>query len=110
MYFYLFDRCDRLGANITSYVAQILYAHNNKYIIKFAKDKEKYQYYKSFFVKILFNYIEKHNEELTKNASNHVDEEYILKRKFDYITIASDVLKNTKTDFITFLKTIFTMM
>ena len=104
MYFYLFDRCDRLGANITSYVAQILYAHNNKYIIKFAKDKEKYQYYKSFFVKILFNYIEKHNEELTKNASNNVDEEYILKRKFDYITIASDVLKNTKTDFITFFK------
>lgn len=32
MYFYLFDRCDRLGANITSYVAQIIYAHNNDYL------------------------------------------------------------------------------
>jgi hypothetical protein len=45
MYFYLFDRPDRLGANITNYLAQVLYAYNNKYIIKFKKEKEEYRYY-----------------------------------------------------------------
>ena len=40
MYFYLFDRGDRLGANIINYLTQILYAFNNKYLIKFNKKKK----------------------------------------------------------------------
>ena len=30
MHIVLFDRSDRLGSNIGNYIAQILYAHNNK--------------------------------------------------------------------------------
>ena len=105
MYFYLFDRCDRLGANITNYIAQILYAYNNNYIIKFEKEKEQYKYYNSMFVITLFNYIEYYNEELRKNVikiNNQCDEKYIFTHIYDYITTVSDVLKNIKSDFITF--------
>jgi hypothetical protein len=103
MYFYLFDRPDRLGANITNYLAQILYAYNNKYIIKFKKEKEEYRYYNSIFVKTLFNYIEKYNDELKINIINdQYDNEYFFTNVDDYITTTSDVLKNIKFDFITF--------
>jgi len=101
MYFYLFDRYDRLGANITNYIAQILYAYNNKYIIKFEKEKEKYKYYNSIFVRTLFNYIEKYNKELKENVINY-DDKYVFTNIHDYITTISDVLKNIKSDFITF--------
>lgn len=103
MYFYLFERVDRLGANITNYVAQILYAYNNKYIIKFKKEKEKYKYYNSIFVRTLFNYIEKYNEELKQNViNNQCEEQYVFTNIDDYITTTSDVLQNIKSDFITF--------
>jgi len=104
MYFYLFDKPDRLGANITNYLAQILYAYNNKYIIKFKKNKEEYRYYNSIFVKTLFNYIEnyieKYNEELKKN--DQYENEYFFTNIDDYITTTSDVLRNIKLDFITY--------
>jgi hypothetical protein len=103
MYFYLFERPDRLGANITNYIAQILYAYNNKYIIKFEKEKEKYKYYNSIFVRTLFNYIEKYNKELKQNCSSSQYEEiYVFTNIYDYITTTSNILKNIKSDFITF--------
>ena len=102
MYFYLFDRGDRLGANIINYLTQILYAFNNKYLIKFNKKKEEYSYYNSIFVKTLFNYIEKYNDELKNIKNNHHDDEYFFTNTHDYITTTSDVLKNIQFDFITF--------
>ena len=100
MYFYLFDRGDRLGANITNYIAQILYAYNNKYYIKFSKEKQKYSFYNSIFVKTLFNYIEKFNEELPKDYITN--NECYFTNITDYITTTSDILKNIKFDYITF--------
>jgi hypothetical protein len=105
MYFYLLDRGDRLGANIINYIAQILYAYNNKYIIKFSKEKENYRYYNSMFVKTLFNYIEYYNEELRKNVININDpceEKCVFTNVCDYINSISIVLKNIKSDYITF--------
>jgi hypothetical protein len=95
---------DRLGANITNYLAQILFAYNNKYLIKFSKDKQQYNYYNSVFVKTLFNYIEKYNDELHKNQTNNLlyQQEYFFTDVFDYVTTTSDVLKNIKLDFVTF--------
>ncbi len=104
-YFYLLDRGDRLGANIINYIAQILYAYNNKYIIKFSKEKENYRYYNSMFVKTLFNYIEYYNEELKKNVININDpceEKCVFTNVCDYINSISIVLKNIKSDYITF--------
>ena len=52
MSIYLFDRTDRLSTNIINYLAQIFYVYNNKYFIKFNKEKEHYRYYNSFFEQI----------------------------------------------------------
>ena len=101
MSFYLIDRSDRLGANITNYLAQIMYAYNNKYLIKLYKNKEEYRYYNSFFVKILFNYIEKYNYKLNNTINNQHENEYFF-ANHDYITNVINVLKNIKFDFITF--------
>jgi hypothetical protein len=104
MYFYLLDRPDRLGANIINYITQILYAYKNKYIIKFKKDKSAYAYYNSIFVKTLFNYIEKYNEELIQNTiiDNQYDNEYSFIDICDIINTTSTVLKCIENDFITF--------
>jgi hypothetical protein len=102
MYICLFDRIDRLGANITNYIAQLLYAYNNNYLIRFKKEKEEYRYYHSFFVKILFNYIERYNNELQKVIKDSYDVEYHFRNTDDYITTTSDALKNIRFDFITF--------
>ena len=110
MYFYLFDRSDRLGANIINYITQLLFAYSNNYFIRFYKEKENYRYYDSIFVKTLLYYIEKHNEKLLHlDASNTgeglLNNEYRFNVTHDYITVTSNVLKDIKTDFITFFLT-----
>ena len=101
MYIILFDRGDRLGANIINYIAQILYAHKNKYIIKFNKNKKNYRYYHSIFVKILFDYIDIFNEELYKmNRYNRYN--IIFSTHNDWIHTTSCSLQNIKTDFISY--------
>jgi hypothetical protein len=100
MYIYLYDRTDRLGAHIISYLSQILYAYNNKYYIKYNKNKEEYRYYNSIFVKTLFNYIEKYNNELQEYDKNLINSVEIFSQ--DYINITSIVLQNIKLDFISF--------
>ena len=101
MNFLLLERCDLLGANITSYIAQILYAHHNNYFIVFGKEKEQYRYYNSFFVKILFNYISQHNAKLqnTLEYNPNTNPHYFTNIN-DYITTTTDVLRSIRTDFI----------
>jgi hypothetical protein len=103
MYFYLLDRGDLLGANIIIYLAQIFYAHNNKYFIKFYKEKEQYRFYNSFFVKTLFHYIEKHNTELENTQMpQKYDDVYSFTNTNDHITTTTDVLRNINLDFISY--------
>lgn len=102
MYLNLFDRGDRLGANIINYIAQILYAYNKNYFLLFNKKKEVYQYYNSFFVKTLFNYIEKYNNELEKNGIIKGDTQAFFINNQDFITTMSSVLKTIKLDYISF--------
>jgi hypothetical protein len=123
-FFYLFDREDRLGANITNYIAQLLCAYHNRYIIRFTKEKESYRYYSdSIFVRTLFEYIEKHNEKVTNHADHHflyrgcddgnddgTDDkyEYKFENKGDLISITTTVLQDIKMDFLTyFFTTVF---
>jgi hypothetical protein len=102
MFLYLTDRGCRLGQNILNYIAQILFCHKNNYIIKFRNNsKENYRYFDSIFVKILFNYIDKHNEELYKMNINDT-EEFIIKNNNDFISLSTSSLKSIKCDFITY--------
>jgi hypothetical protein len=59
MYIELYDRPDRLGANITCYISQIIYAHHLGIGIKLNESKE-YRYSYSPFVKYLFEWIKKY--------------------------------------------------
>jgi hypothetical protein len=105
MYIELFDRCDRLGANISTYIAQILYAHNNNCIIKFRKNSKKnYRYENSIFVQILFNYIDEYNTKLRLKGINAdvLDNDIECSKSGDYIYYTSSVLKNIKSDFISY--------
>lgn len=60
----LFHRGDRLGANITSYIAQILYALYHRLPIKY--DRNALNYKTSVFVEALFDFIEFHNRHLSQ--------------------------------------------
>jgi hypothetical protein len=103
MYINLFDRQDRLGTNITVYLAQILYAHNNNMIIKFYKPKEKYSYYHSFFVKLLLDYIDTYNNKL---YSQNIKDDILFKipTDEDYFLTVSYTLCDIKKDYVSYFK------
>ena len=103
MYILLYDTPnDRLGSNITFYTAQILFAHNNKMIIKFKNDsKEEYAYYNSIFIKILFNYIDIHNKNLYEHGIGD-DIEHTLNSRTEYFLIISNILYDIKCDYISY--------
>ena len=106
MFLYLTDRGCRLGQNILNYIAQILFCHKNNYIIKYRyNSRENYRYFDSVFVKILFDYIDKHNEKLYKMDITD-NEEYIIKNNNDFIALSTTALKTIKSDFITYFNNI----
>jgi hypothetical protein len=104
MYILLFDRADRLGANITNYITQILCAHKKQYFIRFKNnDKTIYQYYGSIFIKILFDYIDHYNQEL---SNLYIDDEnrYIIEKEGDFIPNISGSLKLIEKDAISYFQ------
>jgi hypothetical protein len=102
MFMYLFDRIDRLGSNITNYIAQILLCHKRNIIIRFSKNKQNYRYYESIFVKILFNYIDLLNEHHIKIGIKNDYEYTIPNKKDDWINVCTVSLQKIKMDFITY--------
>ena len=102
MYITLFDRTDRLGSNLCTYIAQILLAHKNNYIIRYYKNKSDYTCNTSIYVIILFNYIDRHNEKLYK--LNILDDvELMFPCKYDFLNVLTIALTDIKTDFITYI-------
>lgn len=104
MYLVLFDRGDRLGANITNYLAQILFAHKNKIIIKYRNNsKEDYRYYNSIFIKILFNYIDEYNKIL---FSQEIKDDILFEFTSvgDYFLNISFTLKDIKSDYVSYFQ------
>ena len=88
----LFDRTDRLGANITNYIAQMLYAHQTGLGIRLVKD---YAYNSSPFVKYLFQWI---------NSSNNFEKVIEYGNNYDYTCLIGETTKTIKCDFITYFK------
>jgi hypothetical protein len=99
----LFDRGDRLGSNISNYLAQIFYAHKKKYIINFRKNgKASYQYYSSIFVRLLFDFIDQHNADLKKKEEE--EEEYKFEEEGNYILTIAHVLQTIECDYFTYFQ------
>jgi len=92
-YIELYDRPDRLGANITNYIAQILYAHHNSIEIRLVKD---YNYSDSPFVKYLLEFIKE------RQITGSIKIEY--GNYSDYTTLIGQTTSTIKQDFISYFK------
>jgi len=103
MFIYLYDyKYDRLGVNILNYIVQIIFAHKNNILIKYINDsKYNYKYYNSEFVIVLFNYIDKFNEELNK-FKIYDDIEIKFKNPKDCILTQTITLRHIQEDLITY--------
>jgi hypothetical protein len=102
MFIFLFDRIDRLGANIITYLSQILYCHKNQFIIKYRNNsKEDYRYFNSIFVKALFQYIDQQNETFYK--MNITDtEEFVFDNQYDFPRTTSFTIGSLQQDMISY--------
>lgn len=106
MYIQLIDRSDRLGANIVNYIAQVIYAIENKLYIRY--DKSKLNYSDSIFVIAIFQYIDIHNaslpsEDFSKQVDLSTERDEWGNTNFCY-TI-SRTLKDSKQDHISYIQT-----
>lgn len=111
MYIELLGRGDRLGANITCFIAQILYAvHNNiyiKYDRKYIKSGDNVnfvpynqEYNNSIFIKTLFDYIDYHNSQVINNDMLIENNMFSI----HFFEIISKVLINIKQDHFSYFK------
>jgi hypothetical protein len=105
----LYGRGDRLGANITTMIAQIICAVDNKYYIHYDRDfintnddvnfvPYNQNYSKSVFIESLFDYIDVHNKECNKYA------ERLRIDTIHFFTMISSVLLKVKLDLISYFK------
>jgi len=97
MYVTLFHRSDRLGANITLYIAQILFAiHYGLYI---HYDRTKLKYNKSIFVQALFDFIDIHNKSYILQG-----EDIKWEDPGDWVTTISNTVKHIQCDMVSYFK------
>ena len=105
----LYGRGDRLGANITTMIAQVICAVENKYYIHYNRDYINHNddvrfvnynqaYSKSLFIESLFDFIDEHNKVCNKDA------ERVRIDTIHFFTMISSVLLKVKIDLITYFK------
>lgn len=111
MYIDLLGRGDRLGANITCFIAQIIYAVNNKIYIRFDRnyivsgDNVRFvpynQYYNSsIFISTLFDFIDLHNSRLFNPDTSIKDNMFSI----HFFELISKVTINIKKDHFSYFK------
>jgi hypothetical protein len=105
----LYGRGDRLGANITTMIAQIICAVENKYFIhynrnfinhndyvRFVEYNQKYS--KTIFMESLFDFIDEHNKNCNKDA------ERVRIDTIHFFTMISSVVFKVKLDLVSYFK------
>ena len=104
MYIELLGRGDRLGANITCFIAQILYAVHNKIFIKYNRNHiesgdnvcfvpYKQDYNNSIFIKSLFDFIDIHNNKLAEHDKTDIKDNMFSIHFFEIISKVSINIK-----------------
>jgi hypothetical protein len=96
-YIVLTGRSDRLGANITMYVAQMFYAHHHSYHIQY--DIYTLPYRDSCFVRYLIHLIDKYNSSLGGTPT-----ERVCFSKGDWSNQIGSVTHLIRTDYLTWFK------
>lgn len=106
MHIVLFDRNDRLGGNLLIYIAQVIFAHKNRYFITFKDERrENYKYHNTIFVSLVFKYIDHYNETLHQEGIIDDGTLYRFKDPADFINIVSIVVQNIESDLISYFQT-----
>lgn len=111
MYIELLGRGDRLGANITCFIAQIIYAFHNKLFIKYNRNyiesgdnvyfvPYNQEYNNSIFIKTLFDYIDIHNSNIEFNNTMKKDNMFSI----HFFEIISKILLTIKQDHFSYFK------
>jgi len=99
MYIELFDRDDRLGANIFNYIFQILFAHHNNYHIKYSRNDLKYN--DSIFVQYLFDYIDEYNKD---KINDNIQFIWPNKYSKDFFFFSINIIKIINSDLFSYFK------
>ena len=111
MYIDLLGRGDRLGANISCFIAQIIYAVHNKIYIKFDRnfiesgDNVRFvpynqNYNNSVFISTLFDFIDIHNSRLACQDSSVKDNMFSI----HFFELISKVTINIKQDHFSYFR------
>jgi hypothetical protein len=100
MYIQLRDRRDRLGSQITNYVAQIAIAINHKAYIQY--DRATLWYNESLFVTALFDYIDIYNKTLPVEDLTH-EYEHPAVRNPDWCYTMSQAVQMIQQDLVSFV-------
>jgi len=113
MFIELLGRGDRLGANITCFIAQILYAFHNKIYIKYNRnhiesgDNVRFipynqNYNNSIFIKSLFDFIDIHNKSLKELHINLQIKDNMF--SIHFFEIISKILLSINQDHFSYFK------
>jgi hypothetical protein len=111
-YIELLGRPDRLGANITTFISQIVFAHKNKFRVKFDKNliygdeiwlklnfgSVNQKIINSIFIESIFDYLDEYNTNLT------IDNLKVDFFSWDYFEIMSKSVLIIESDLITYFK------
>ena len=111
MYIELLGRGDRLGANITCFIAQILYCMHNNIFIKYNRDfinsgdnvnfvPYNQNYNNSIFINSLFDFIDIHNSRLTDIDMDIKDNMFSI----HFFELISKVLLHIKQDHFSYFR------
>lgn len=108
-YIELLGRGDKLGVNITTFISQIIFAHKNKYKIKYDKNFIKsgdnvrfvefnQKYTDSIFIKTLFEYIDMYNIDKSDDGIE------IKIFTIDYFEMISKTVLEVNLDLVSYFK------
>ena len=102
----LFDRGDRLGANISWYISTISLAIKNKFPIFIVKDLSSYAYANSIFVESLFAFIGDYNNKTFGKNYNNIQgmKAIVIEEDVEYFKKIIKNLINIKCDYVTMFK------
>jgi len=103
MYIILVNRPDRMGANLSWYIMQIIYAHYHKYFIH----RPHLHFSESIFIKTIIDYTEKYNHELGEEFGSHDHGNYlswILNSQQDWPGNNMIVCNNIQCDLVSYFK------
>ena len=104
MHIFLVNRPDRMGANLSWYIMQLIYAHYNNYYVFY----EKLEFEDSFFIQMIQCYTEWYNQQLeSKGIEKGSRVDWVEPSQQDWPGNCMIVCKHIQSDLVSYFKTHF---